>query len=294
MDDAVNAVLTVGDVVRAAGGVVYRRSDNGFEVAVVHRPAYDDWSLPKGKLKGPERLEAAALREVQEETGLECLIARSLGTISYVDRRGRDKVVWYWLMRPIGGEFVATEEVDALQWLHFDEALAKLSYRHDKHLLARAAVDTVKVHLVRHADAGERGTSGGPDEQRPLSKRGRKQAEALATGLDGKPLARLVASPAVRCLQTMEPLGRVRGLEIETEVRLAEGTPWQQALDLVRDLDGPSVLCSHGDVIANLVDHLVRRGLVNAKDARLEKASTWTLSVQDGEVIGAAYSPPPK
>jgi 8-oxo-dGTP diphosphatase len=141
MEDAVRAVLDPREVVRAAGGVVYRLLDAGeMEIALIHRPAYDDWSLPKGKLKGDERLESAALREVEEETGFACLVALSLGSIEYNDRRGRDKVVWYWLMRPIGGKFAATQEVDKMKWLPFAAAIDELSYEHDRELLRRASM----------------------------------------------------------------------------------------------------------------------------------------------------------
>ncbi len=142
VDDAVNEVLANRDVVRAAGGVVYRTDEEGgdVEVVVIHRPAYDDWSLPKGKLKDGETLEGAALREVQEETGLRCLIARSLGTLDYIDRRGREKVVWYWLMRAIGGTFKPIPEVDRMKWMDFESALEKLSYDHDRDLLLRSGL----------------------------------------------------------------------------------------------------------------------------------------------------------
>jgi len=141
VDNAVEEMLANRDVVRAAGGVVYRTDGkNGLEVVLIHRPAYDDWSLPKGKLKDGETLEGAALREVQEETGLRCLIARSLGTLDYIDRRGREKVVWYWLMRAIGGTFKPIPEVDRMKWMAFDDALPKLSYDHDRDLLLRSGL----------------------------------------------------------------------------------------------------------------------------------------------------------
>jgi 8-oxo-dGTP diphosphatase len=142
IDNAVEEVLADRDVVRAAGGVVYRTDgkSGSLEVVLIHRPAYDDWSLPKGKLKDGETLEAAALREVQEETGMRCLIARSLGTLDYTDRRGREKVVWYWLMRAIGGTFKPIPEVDRMKWMDFDSALKKLSYDHDRDLLLRSGL----------------------------------------------------------------------------------------------------------------------------------------------------------
>src|ERR1700694_3993143 len=139
VEAAIKMSMDESDVVRAAGGVVYRYNDLAeVEIALVHRPAYDDWSLPKGKLKPGETLEAAALREVEEETGLKCMIARSLGIIEYIDRRGREKVVWYWLMRSIGGAFKPREEVDRMKWFKFEDAARRLSYDHDQALLLRA------------------------------------------------------------------------------------------------------------------------------------------------------------
>ena len=143
MSEALEAHLGLPDVVRAGGGVVYRLDDRDqVEVVLVHRPAYDDWSLPKGKLKPLERLETAALREVEEETGMVCLIERCLGITRYIDRRGRDKVVWYWLMRAYAGEFQPLAEVDQVRWLDVVEAMATLSYDHDRDILLRAGLAT--------------------------------------------------------------------------------------------------------------------------------------------------------
>ena len=117
--------------VRAAGGIV-RRDD---EVLVIHRPKYDDWSFPKGKLDEGEGWEDAALREVEEETGLRCSLGPELASTSYTDSRGRPKVVRYWLMRPESGEFEPTDEVDEIAWLNPDEAVERLSYDRDRKLL---------------------------------------------------------------------------------------------------------------------------------------------------------------
>jgi len=121
--------------VRAAGGVVLRDGSAGPELVLVHRPRYDDWSLPKGKLDDGEEWEAAALREVAEETGLRCELGEELEPARYSDRKGRDKLVRWWLMRPLGGEFVPTDEVDELRWLAPDAALELLDYEHDRELV---------------------------------------------------------------------------------------------------------------------------------------------------------------
>jgi 8-oxo-dGTP diphosphatase len=106
------------------------------EVAVIHRPSQDDWTLPKGKLEPGETAEEAALREVWEETGLKVRFVRPLGCTSYVDRRGRDKVVFYWVMWAEGGRFTPTAEVDELRWLTVEEAGELLTYSADRALLA--------------------------------------------------------------------------------------------------------------------------------------------------------------
>ena len=131
-------ILEVTDVsvIRAAGGVVLRRSRSGeTEVAVIHRPEYNDWTFPKGKVEPDENPEDAALREVREETGLRCELVRPIGCTAYVDRRGRDKVACYWEMEVRGGRFKPGIEVDRMLWLTIDEAARRLTYGRDKTLL---------------------------------------------------------------------------------------------------------------------------------------------------------------
>ena len=105
------------------------------EVAVVHRPRYGDWSLPKGKLHEGERWELAALREVREETGFECELEDELESVTYRDRKGRPKLVRFWRMRALDGSFEASDEVDELRWLEPDEASRLLDYEHDRRLV---------------------------------------------------------------------------------------------------------------------------------------------------------------
>ncbi len=121
----------VARTIEAAGGVI---EQDGM-IAVVHRPRYDDWSLPKGKLDKNESSERAALREVQEETGLSCQLIEELEAVSYTDNRGRPKNVRYWRMKILGGEFKANDEVDELRWLTPIEAIELLSYAHDRELV---------------------------------------------------------------------------------------------------------------------------------------------------------------
>ena len=129
--------LPEATVVEAAGGVVWRRSPAGgdLEVLLVHRPRYDDWTVPKGKLDAGERHADAARREVQEETGLRCALGLELASTSYRDRKGRPKHVRYWAMTPVGGRFTPTDEVDEIVWLPLDAAKAVLSYERARPVL---------------------------------------------------------------------------------------------------------------------------------------------------------------
>jgi 8-oxo-dGTP pyrophosphatase MutT (NUDIX family) len=136
------ALFPLSKLVRAAGGIVWRQGQNGVEVALVHRPAYDDWTFPKGKLAQGEEEDEGALREVEEETGLRCTLEQFIGKTRYQDRRGRDKVVAYWTMRPTGGTFSPTKEVDELRWVSEDEAASVLTYERDRLLLRRVHLST--------------------------------------------------------------------------------------------------------------------------------------------------------
>lgn len=136
--------MATAELVEAAGGVMVRRVENGaLVVALVHRPDYRDWSLPKGKLLPGESHEEAALREVHEETGLSCRLGMALGDVRYQDRRGRPKTVRYWVMHPVGGEFRANDEVDEVRWLTIPDAVRLLTYPRDREFLERLDYDGI-------------------------------------------------------------------------------------------------------------------------------------------------------
>ena len=124
------------EVVQAAGGLVVRRQQGSLEIAVVHRPVHEDWSFPKGKLEEGETFELAALREVEEETGLACRLLRFIGHTEYVDRKGRPKAVAYWVMVAQSGAFTPNAEVDEMRWVTLDAASHLLSYPRDRALVA--------------------------------------------------------------------------------------------------------------------------------------------------------------
>jgi len=128
--------VTGEPLVHAAGGVITRPGDGGLEVLVVHRPRYDDWSLPKGKLEPGESAQAAARREIREETGILVELGAALPDAEYVDRHGRPKVVHYWEMTACGAEpWAPNDEIDETRWITGAEAATLLSYEHDRRLV---------------------------------------------------------------------------------------------------------------------------------------------------------------
>jgi phosphohistidine phosphatase SixA len=160
----------------------------------------------------------------------------------------------------------------------------------------------MKLFIVRHVKAGDRSRWSGPDHERPISKTGRRQAEALAKRLAGENVSALIASPSVRCVQTLEPLGARAGLKVEEDDRLAEGSSIEESLSIARDAPDRAVLCSHGDVIPDLIAALVRRGMELTNEPDWRKATLWTLEGtkqarkdSDGELLfqTATVEPPP-
>lgn len=153
------------------------------------------------------------------------------------------------------------------------------------------------IYVVRHAKARSRARWTRRDEERPLTRSGREQAAGLVALFAGRPLTRLLSSPYVRCVQTLEPLAEERGLPIETFDSLAEGAPADTALSLTLETArlGPAALCTHGDVIELLVDELVRNGVPceTNNGIELKKGSVWILHVRADKVVRAEYLPPP-
>jgi broad specificity phosphatase PhoE len=151
-----------------------------------------------------------------------------------------------------------------------------------------------KLYVVRHADAGNRGHGSTPDEARELSERGWRQAEGLCHELAERDITRLVASPFVRCMQTLEPLAKVLGLSVEADDRLAEGTGAAGALAVAAEVRGTgAVLCSHGDVVPDLLDHLLAHGTKLKDELRWQKASTWVFTWDGDHLAKGRYLPPP-
>ena len=293
-----------GERILAAGGVLWRPVATGIEVCLVHRPRYDDWSLPKGKLHAGELPLAAAVREVTEETGVRPVVGRRLPTQRY--ELGPDrKYVDYWAMTPADGTFVATDEVDSLRWVTPALAATTLTYDRDRNLVATFAaepVPTAVVLLVRHAKAGSRSRWKGEDAQRPLDAAGRAQADGLRQALRWFGPTAVRSVDLVRCTQTVAAQAEDLGLPVGTDPALSEeayGKDPAAALERVQAAaaaGGVTVLCSQGGVIPGLLDTLAERdGIVLGRRAGSKiparKASTWALSFVDTRLVAADYHP---
>lgn len=285
----------------AAGAVVWRRARPGgaIEVALVHRPKYNDWSLPKGKLDPGETAMIAAVREVAEETGLNCRLGRYLGRVTYpVPGHRKLKRVDYWAAAPVDGEFTVNSEVDQLRWHRVDRVMDELSYPMDRRIVrnfVRLPPDTATLLLVRHAKAGRRDRFGGPDDQRPLEKAGRAQASALTPNLRAFGPTEIHSAPPVRCVQTVAPVADALELDIVREPLLSEtgyAAEPQAGLDRLREIvcpGGVPLVCSQGKVIPDLLRRWADDSGLTLPPARNRKGTVWVLSVADGRLVAADH-----
>jgi broad specificity phosphatase PhoE/8-oxo-dGTP pyrophosphatase MutT (NUDIX family) len=291
----------VTKVIKAAGGLVFRKSAKGkLKVLVAHRPRYDDWGLPKGKADSGESAEETAIREVLEETGFHCRIVAPLGTTRYRINSGIKEVSWF-AMRPLPNSpgFKKNKEVDEVRWLSRKKANALCDYENDRSLIAESGLkklsSTGTLHLLRHAAAGDRTKWKGVDAIRPLNKKGRRQSMAISEYLAGSGIERIYTSPFTRCIQTVEPLGEAIGAKVIEHDALAEGPDIDAAYELCDELVGyNAVLCTHGDVIPAVINRMMWAGLTLESRFYCSKGSIWEIDLEGGRFDTARYVPPPK
>ena len=288
-------------VIKAAGGLVFRESSKGkLKVLAAHRPRYDDWGLPKGKADKGETPEETAIREVLEETGYHCRIVAPIEVTRYRVDNGVKEVQWF-AMRPLPDSpgFKKNKEVDEIRWLSRKRANALLDYENDRALVADPSIKKLArsgtLFLLRHAAAGDRNKWEGNDAVRPLNKKGRRQAAALATYLGSQGIERIYTSPSTRCVQTAEPLAAVIGAKVIEHDALAEGPDIDGAYGLADELVGyNAVLCTHGDVIPAVINRMMWAGLTLESRFYCSKGSIWEVDLVGGRFASARYVPPPK
>ena len=253
-------------MILAAGAVLWRDDhDGGPTFCVVHRPKYDDWSLPKGKLNAGEHVLAAAVREVKEETGHTVALGRPLPAQEY-EVAGEPKRVYYWAAGADeqAGEWAGTKEIDRIEFLPAEQAITRLTRAKDADLVRLLAADpqpTQTMIFLRHSNALPRESWSGPDRDRPLSPAGHAEAEALAPLLAAYGIRTVVTSDAVRCVQTVEPYAAATGASVTADRRLAEDG--QAAIDVVAELwsQPEALLCTHRPVLPALIGVALRSAL---------------------------------
>jgi 8-oxo-dGTP diphosphatase len=256
--------------------------------------------LPKGKADDGETPEQTALREVLEETGYKCRVVAPVGTTRYRVPGGVKEVNWFALKPlPDSPGFKKNSEVDEVKWLSRRRALQQLSYAQDRELVEQANLKKLSqsgtLYLLRHATAADRKKWQGDDTRRPLTKKGRRQAEAIARSLAGAGIERILSSPYDRCVQTVEPLATMIGASIETSPLLGEEPDLDAASTLVDDLVGANaVVCSHGDVIPALINRMMWAGLELSSRFYCSKGSIWEVWVENGKFTTGHYVPPPE
>jgi 8-oxo-dGTP pyrophosphatase MutT (NUDIX family) len=279
--------------IRAAGAVVWRMQDGVLQVAIVHRPHYDDWSLPKGKLESGESELAAAVREIDEEIGARVAVSRRLTRVHYLVDEAK-KSVAYWTMRHVSGDFATNDEVDALEWLTVTAARERVSYPLDRQVLddfEQVPVAESVIVLVRHAKAGKRSEWKGKDVLRPLESAGRAQAKKLTEFLQPFGADRVVSATPVRCVQTVTPFADGAGLEVSIDTAFtdehfdaspASSSAALLALAVPRQV---TVVCSQGKAIPGLIEMLAPA----VPSSNTRKGAAWVLSFVDGAVVSADY-----
>lgn len=279
--------------VRAAGAVVTRKvGRDRWEVLLVHRPKYDDWSFPKGKLDPGEHHAVAAVREVEEETGLRVRLGPALTSQRYRMSGGRFKRVDYWVARAVGDDDVSgyepNAEIDVVAWVPWHDAVTRLTYPHDRVTLDEARTlrrRTRTVVVLRHGKAAPRKAWSGDDRRRPLEPAGVEQAQRLVPLLAAFDVTLVHTSTSTRCLQTVTPYAEATRRPVEHDRGLSEEDATDDGVrDLVDSLLArrePSVLCTHRPVLPTVLAAL------DVADVRLDPGAMLVVHHRRGRVVAS-------
>jgi 8-oxo-dGTP diphosphatase len=286
-------------LIQAAGAVLWRKSDKSkLEIAIIHRPRYDDWSLPKGKVESGESHISAGYREIQEETGYESTFGPEIGTVVY-KLEGAPKEVRYWAAAAtVKTGTPNPQEVDEVLWLEPEKAKEKLTNKDDRAIVnffLEFGADTFPIILLRHAKALKRTDWDGDDGDRPLEHRGQLQAKRLLPIYLPYGISEVHTSDALRCIETIDLMAR---LIEKTPIFSADLSEYGYAkdkeapLDYVQDLmdrGAPAIVCSHNPIIPKLVKKLVGKKYFKSMDRELEPAQAIVLHCRAGEVIACDW-----
>ncbi|MFZ4107978.1 MAG: NUDIX hydrolase [Candidatus Planktophila sp.] len=283
-------------VIYAAGAVLWRYGvKKKIEVALIHRPRYDDWSLPKGKRDGSESMIACAYRELMEETGYTSIFGPELGEVTYVVD-GISKIVKYWSAQaaeePTGKPDPL--EVDLIEWHSPADARKKLTLDDDRSVIdffLEFGTGTTPLVLLRHAKAVKREDWDGDDGDRPLAHLGQLQAKRILTNFLPYGIEQVHSSDAMRCIETIEPMSRSLNMHPIFSTDLSEyrfAKDKEAALDYAQDLmdaGHSAIICSHNPILPKLLKKLIGKKNFKQLDQELKPAEAWVLHHRDGEII---------
>lgn len=294
----------MNQVIRAAGAVLWRRlSDELIQVALIHRPRYDDWSFPKGKAEDGELEISCAYREVLEETGYDSIFGPQLGKVSYQVEE-TDKEVTYWAAEALGNPVPVMdfEEVDQLIWVTVADAYLKLSLESDKQILAnfeKFGPDSHPLILLRHAKAISREEWSSDDGDRPLAHTGQLQAKRFLANFLPYSIKEIITSDAVRCYESVEHISRALELNPIFSPQLSEyqfhkdKKSWHSTIDEILENDFSTLVCSHNPVIPAIVKKLIGKKNVKVLDHDLLPGEAWVIHHLDDEVTAIDWIPAP-
>ena len=292
-------------VIQAAGAVLWRYSaTKKIEIALVHRPRYDDWSLPKGKVEDKESHIACALREVLEETGYTPVFGPEIGQATYKVEEEK-KLVRYWSARATDAPVAPVDknEIDEVLWLEVKDARKKLTLDDDREIVdffIDFGVDTTPLVLLRHAKALKRTDWDGDDSDRPLDNLGQLQAKRLLPQFYPYNVSEIHSSDAYRCMQTVEDLSRALKLNCIVGLDLSEDAyskDKEVALEYVSSLMNKNkhvLICSHNPILPKVLKKLVGKKYFKELDSKLEPAEAWIIHHRDGEVVSVDWLEAPK
>lgn len=262
----------------AAGALVWRERDGALQVLAVHRPRYDDWSWPKGKLDPGETLPHCAIREVAEETRKQVILGQPLPTLRYPIAGDKTKVVKYWAAQvaPVKSRAVAARpevkpaakhEIDRMEWLTVEQARARITFRDDLRPLEvlvdaheNGRLDTHAFVLARHARARRRKAWKRSDLKRPITKQGMERAQQLVPLFAAFGVTRITSSPAERCLATVRPFAEASGIPIKTYDELTEPGHAEHPLRTARRLEKllhserARLVCVHRPTLPTIIE----------------------------------------
>jgi len=287
-------------MIRAAGALLWRETtERTIEIALIHRPKYDDWSLPKGKIEEGETALQCAYRELIEETGITASFTRQLGTVEYEESGQRKRVIFWAAQCALdASQFIANEEVDQLEWLSPELALSKATHESDQEMIENFLSQSPRTDtliILRHTKALERGDWDEEDSQRTLDELGFDQAQLLIKHLEPFAIEEIYTSDFTRCVQTVTPLAHSRGLSITQVPSLNEYTFNEDPLRAVsfanalKQDEKNILICSHNPVIPTMLRGILNTKLKNKDLIKLEPGDAWIVHRVQGEIVGLDY-----